>query len=154
MNMYALNCVSKVVAVAAAEAALLAAGGAVVHVSSVSSVIPSEMYMPYATAMAAVDHVVKSQAIGYAGRGVRVNSVNPAVIVTPLAETMVKGLGTSVAGAFALVHPVKRVGTVEETAEAIAFLADNSKSAFITGTCLMVDGGCAVSTWWTADKMK
>jgi len=154
MNMYALNCVSKVIAVAAAEHALLAAGGAIVHVSSAISAIPAEAFMPYAAAMAAVDHVTKSQAIGYAGRGVRVNSVNPATVATPLSETMVKGSGASLDEAFARLHPVGRVGRAEEVAEAIAFLADNERAGFVTGTCLMVDGGAAVSTWWTADKMK
>lgn len=41
-------------------------------------------------------------------------------------------------------HALGRAGTIEETSQAIAFLANNDQSSFITGTCLLVDGGKAV----------
>lgn len=78
--------------------------------------------------------------------GVRSNAVNPALIVTQfhlrlgMSEEAYEAFKEKAKGT----HPLGRAGTVEETSSAIAFLADNDKASFITGSCLLVDGGKAV----------
>lgn len=95
---------------------------------------------------AALDQFTRCVALELAPQGVRVNSVNPAVIVTEFHRRM--GMNETSyqeylqkAGA---AHALGRVGTVDETARAIAFLASNEMSSFVTGTLLAVDGGKAI----------
>lgn len=78
--------------------------------------------------------------------GVRSNAVNPAFIVTQFHLRL--GMSEDAYEKFKdrakETHALGRAGTIEETSNAIAFLADNEKASFITGTCLLVDGGKAV----------
>lgn len=96
--------------------------------------------------LAALNQFTRCVALELASQGVRVNAVNPAVIVTNFQRTA--GLDETSYQAFLKkaeeTHALGRVGTVEETARAIAFLASNDMSSFITGTLLAVDGGLAI----------
>lgn len=75
--------------------------------------------------------------------GIRVNSINPAVIRTPIFQTI--GLPTEVSEKmfeeYKTQYPVGRIGEVADTSAAIAFLADNKQASFLTGILLSVDGG-------------
>jgi NAD(P)-dependent dehydrogenase (short-subunit alcohol dehydrogenase family) len=95
---------------------------------------------------AAVDQFTRCVALELAPQGVRVNAVNPAVIITEFHRRM--GMEEASYQAYLKrsgeTHALGRVGTVDETARAIAFLASNEMSSFITGTLLAVDGGKAI----------
>ena len=77
-------------------------------------------------------------ALEYAGRGVRVNAVNPGYILTPLLDTVTED--PQAVSFLESLHPMGRLGQPEEIAAAAAFLASDDAS-FITGVALPVDGG-------------
>ena len=93
-----------------------------------------------------MDQFTRCAALDLAPQGVRVNSVNPAVIITEFHRRL--GMDEITYQEYlkksSETHALGRVGTVDETARAIAFLASNEISSFITGTTLAVDGGKAV----------
>lgn len=125
---------------------LIASKGNIVNISSVVGLRSFPGILAYSISKAAVDQLTKCVALELAPKGVRVNSVNPAVIITEFQKRM--GIGEAAYQEFLesaqKAHALGRVGTVEETSHAIAFLASNEASSFITGTTLAVDGGRAI----------
>ncbi len=116
--------------------------GNVVNVSSVNGLRAFPGVLAYCMSKAALDQFTKVTALELASQGVRVNSVNPGVIVTNLQkrggldeEAYAKLLERS-----KTTHALGRAGEPVEAANAIAFLASDA-STFITGTNLPVDGG-------------
>lgn len=97
-------------------------------------------------ARAAVDNLTKTMAIEWAEHGVRVNSVAPGVIYSPSAAANYK---TPILLGAAPHIPAKRLGTVEEVSSVVCFLLSPG-SAYITGTCVRVDGGHSLhgNTGW------
>jgi NAD(P)-dependent dehydrogenase (short-subunit alcohol dehydrogenase family) len=127
----------------AARSALIESRGCVVNFSSVLASRPAAGLGPYSAAKAAVDMITQTAALELAPHGVRVNCVAPATIQTSFHEAA--GMSPEAAAAYyaasASTHPVGRVGTPADVAAAVLFLADSSKSGFITGTTLQIDGG-------------
>lgn len=118
--------------------------GNIVNISSVVGLRSFAGSLAYCMSKAAVDQFTRCVALELAPMGVRVNSVNPAVIITEFQRRY--GMDETVYQEFLKTsgrdgHALGRVGTVEETSHAIAFLACNETSSFITGTTLAVDGG-------------
>jgi NAD(P)-dependent dehydrogenase (short-subunit alcohol dehydrogenase family) len=126
----------------AAAPHLVARRGAVVNVSSVAGLRSFPGILSYAVSKAAVDQLTRCAALDLAARGVRVNAVNPGVVVTELHRR--GGMGEEQYAAFLNrakeTHPLGRPGRVEEIAELIAFLASN-RSSWITGETVAIDGG-------------
>jgi NAD(P)-dependent dehydrogenase (short-subunit alcohol dehydrogenase family) len=98
--------------------------------------------LAYAVSKAAVDQLTRCAALELAARGVRVNAVNPGVVVTNLHRR--SGMGEEQYAAFLErskeTHPMGRAGTPEEIADLIAFLA-SPNSGWITGETISIDGG-------------
>lgn len=116
--------------------------GNIVNVSSVAGLKSMKATLSYCVSKAALDQFTKCVAIDLASKGIRVNSINPAMIRTPILEKT--GLNASeveqrieVGKSF---HPIGRIGETSDTSAAIAYVASDSAS-FITGTLLPVDGG-------------
>jgi meso-butanediol dehydrogenase / (S,S)-butanediol dehydrogenase / diacetyl reductase len=113
--------------------------GAIVNVSSVSSLRAGIAAAAYSAAKAAVNQFTMCAAMEAAPYNVRVNVVAPGAVQTPGldASTMKnKAMQDAMAGAI----PMQRIGSPEEIAQAICFLASDD-AAFITGVVLPVDGG-------------
>lgn len=123
-----------------------AEGAAIVHVSSVQGHANQNNVLAYATTKGAIHALTRAMAVDCASDGIRVNSVSPGSIRTPLLEYSASQLtrdGKSVEdmiAEFGHSHPVGRVGTTAETSALIAFLCSDA-AAFITGADMLVDGG-------------
>lgn len=117
-------------------------GGAIVAVGSVQSIAAIESSAAYVTSKHGLLGLVRSLALDYAAENIRVNCVLPGSIDTPMLR-WAAGLSAEPEAMLAKLqrrHPLGRLGTPEEVANAIAFLASDWAS-FITGAALLVDGG-------------
>lgn len=113
-------------------------GGVIVNNSSVHEIIPKPIYLPYSISKGGLENLTKTLALEYAGRGIRVNSVGPGAIVTPINEAWINN---PAARAEVESHiPMGRPGTAEEIAGVFAFLASDEAS-YITGQTLFACGG-------------
>ncbi|XP_056014942.1 3-oxoacyl-[acyl-carrier-protein] reductase FabG-like [Ostrea edulis] len=113
--------------------------GNIVNVSSIAGIRAIAGCLSYCMSKSAIDQFTKCTAIELAPKQVRVNSVNPGVIITNIFKTC--GLDEKEFLEHSrTTHPLGRSGEVEEVANAIAFLASESAS-FITGVQLPIDGG-------------
>jgi 3-oxoacyl-[acyl-carrier protein] reductase len=107
--------------------------GRVVNVASVVGLHANAGQANYAASKAGVIGFTKTVAVEVARRGVTVNAVAPGLIETALAEEVIEG-------EMAKAIPARRIGTPEEVAACIRFLASDQAS-YVTGTTLTVDGG-------------
>ena len=111
-------------------------GGAIVNTSSILGLVADGGALPYVAAKHGITGMTKAAAISYADKKIRINSVHPGYIDTPLLGTLPK---EALAGIIAL-HPMGRLGTAHEVADLVLFLL-SEKSTFITGSAHLVDGG-------------
>jgi Tropinone reductase 1 len=116
----------------------LSRGGAVVNLSSVGGIVALRSGAPYAMTKAALIQLTKNLACEWAEDGIRVNCVAPWYIDTPLARPVLDD--PAVLAEIVAATPMRRVGTAEEVAGAVAFLCLPA-SSYVTGQCLAVDGG-------------
>ncbi len=117
-------------------------GGSIVNVASVLGLVGATDSSVYVASKAAVRLMSKSDALTYAKEGIRVNVVSPGYIWTSLLEGALKSKGDIEKSGAELValHPAGRLGTAEEIAYAILYLASD-ESSFVTGSDLVIDGG-------------
>lgn len=110
--------------------------GSIVNMGSILAHVGQMNSTAYSAAKAAVVNFTRSQALTYAQRGIRINSISPGYVQTPLIHKLPKETVTAMVAR----HPMGRLAEPEEIAEAIVFLLSD-KASFITGTDLAVDGG-------------
>lgn len=122
--------------------------GSIVLMGSDQSFIGKKNSFAYGAIKGAIGQMTKSLALDYANHNIRVNCVCPATIDTKLSQNALsnwayKELNGNLEKAYQLEnkeHPIGRIGTPQEVAEAVYFLASDHAS-FITGTLLPIDGG-------------
>ena len=117
-------------------AMLASGGGSIVNMSSILGLVAEGSAVPYTTAKHGVSGMTKATAVLYAKQGVRVNSVHPGYIDTPL----LSGMGDEVRAALISAHPLGRLGKAEEVAEVACFLLSD-RASNVTGSQYVVDGG-------------
>ena len=119
----------------------LAKGGVVINISSQMGHIGSPNRTVYCMNKHAIEGLTKAMAVELASQGIRVNSVGPTFVDTPLVRKIVD---TAEKQEFVISKiPLGRMATVQDVAAAVLYLASPA-AAMVTGTCLLVDGG------WTA----
>lgn len=121
-------------------------GGAIVNISSVQGFNCQQNVAAYVASKGAIHALTRAMALDHADQGIRVNSISPGSVRTPILEHAARtygGEGVSVEQAFArfgAAHPLGRIGEPQEVAELVAFLASD-KAAFCTGSDYKIDGG-------------
>jgi glucose 1-dehydrogenase len=141
-----VNLVAPLVTAQACLPLLEKASGAIVNVASVHAAATSEKISAYAASKGGLVALTKAMSLELAGAGIRVNAVLPGAVDTPM---LAAGLARASDGlslperlsAFGKRHPLGSVGRPDDIARAVEYLADNERSAFVTGTTLAVDGG-------------
>ncbi len=117
------------------------AGGVIVNMSSIAGLVASAS-AAYTASKHAVIGLTKSAALIYADQGIRINSVCPASIHTPMFDRYAQQTPDQVE-VWKASHPVGRIGRADEVADAVLWLSSDG-SQFVTGSSLVIDGG------WTA----
>ncbi len=112
-------------------------GGSIVNIASILGMAGTQKSPAYVAAKHGVVGLTKATALEYAAKNIRVNSVGPGYINTPL---VMNALDEATRGFLVGLHPIGRLGESEEVAELILWLA-SQKSSFVTGSYYPVDGG-------------
>lgn len=112
-------------------------GGAIVNTSSIAGLIGIENLSAYVASKHGVAGLTKSAAIEYGKQGIRINSVHPGYILTPL---IARWTDTDLKSELEKLHPIGRLGEPKEIAEVVAFLLSD-KASFVSGSQIVVDGG-------------
>lgn len=112
-------------------------GGSLIQISSATATIMLNDHAAYMGTKAGTDHVIRCIANEFGGQGIRANSISPGITATPMtaAAQATPGLFEAFVGSY----PLGRVGTSEDIAAAVAWLA--SDECFMTGQNLQVNGG-------------
>lgn len=120
--------------------------GAFVFVSSINAAFATPGQGAYAATKAALDSVVRTAALELSADGVRVNSVRPASVDTPLLRAGLAANADPVSALAANIqrHPLGRIGTIDDVVGLVLFLASD-EAAWITGQSWMIDGGASVT---------
>lgn len=110
--------------------------GSIVNCASILGVFGQSQTAAYSSAKGGVVNLTRALAIESAAKGIRVNTVSPGYIDTPLISALPKEMLEQLIG----LHPIGRLGKADEVANAVVFLLSDEAS-FITGANLLVDGG-------------
>ena len=113
-------------------------GGAIVNISSMAGISAYTRSLPYAVSKAGVIHFTLGAASQYTSKGIRINCIAPGTVDTPQARGS-SGSAEALRN-IAETHPMKRLGSPEDIADAILFLASDEAS-YISGETIIVDGG-------------
>ena len=117
--------------------AMLKTGGSIINVASILGQAGTRFSPAYVAAKHGVVGLTKAAALEYADKNIRINSIGPGYIKTPL---VMNSLDESALNTLVGLHPIGRLGESKEIAELILWLA-SSKSSFVTGAYYPADGG-------------
>lgn len=120
-----------------------AGGGSIVNLSSIYGLVSAPDVPAYHASKGAVRLMAKTDALLYAQDGIRVNSVHPAFIWTPMVEGFARQKGMEPEAfreQLESLHPIGHVGEPDDIAWGIVYLA-SKESKFVTGSELVIDGG-------------
>ena len=125
-------------------------GGAIINMASAQGHIGLDGWTAYAGAKGAVMSMTRQMAVEFGPHNVRINSISPGTINTPMNVQVIADLGDHVARAWVKMHPIGRIGEPAEIAEAAIYLASDA-AAFTTGIDLRVDGGLTAAPRYVPD---
>lgn len=120
-----------------------AGGGSIINLSSIAGLIGVGGIAPYHASKGAVRLMTKNDAITYAPEQIRVNSIHPGYIWTPMVENHLRATSDDLEAAkvaAGAVHPIGHMGEPDDIAWAVVYLASD-EAKFVTGAELVVDGG-------------
>ena len=130
-------------------------GGVIINTASVQGLQSQPLVPPYAASKGGILSLTRQMSLDYAKDNIRVLAVCPGSIDTPMlraAAGVVGGDPDEVVGQWGAAHPIGRVGTGQDIANAVLFLASD-KASFMTGENVNVDGGyMALGAWATAAR--
>jgi glucose 1-dehydrogenase len=112
--------------------------GVILNNSSVHEIIPKPKYLPYSISKGGMENLTKSLALEYAADGIRVNSVGPGAVVTPINKAWIDN--PKARGEVESHIPMSRPATADEIASVFAFLASDDAS-YVTGQTIFACGG-------------
>lgn len=118
-------------------AMLASGGGSIVNIASILGKAGTKGSPAYVAAKHGVIGLTEAAALEYAGQQIRINSIGPGYIVTPL---LTNTLDEATMKALVTLHPMGRMGTAEEVAE-LALWLNSDKASFVTGSYYNIDGG-------------
>ena len=124
--------------------------GSIINMASAQGHIGLDGWTAYAGAKGAVMSMSRQMAVEFGPHNVRVNSISPGTINTPMNVEVIAELGEHVARAWVKMHPIGRIGLPEEVAEAAVYLASDA-AGFTTGIDLRVDGGLTAAPRYVPD---
>jgi NAD(P)-dependent dehydrogenase (short-subunit alcohol dehydrogenase family) len=121
-------------------------GGAIINISSVRAFVSYPGGAAYDSSKAALIAFTRALALDHGKDGIRVNAICPGYIDTPMTDEWLKTVPDrhETMRQLLAVHPLGRIGTPRDIAEAALFLASGA-ACFITGTALVVDGGMSTA---------
>lgn len=117
-------------------AMLASDGGSIVNISSILGKVGSKGSAAYVAAKHGVIGLTKAAALEYADQKIRINSIGPGYIMTPMLNVLDDAARKAAVG----LHPIGRLGTAEEVAE-LALWLNSDKASFVTGSYYNIDGG-------------
>ncbi len=119
-----------------------AGGGSIVNLSSIYGLVGAADAPPYHASKGAVRLMSKTDALIYAGDKIRVNSIHPGFIWTPMVQHFLDDSGAPVEGRKAVdaMHPLGHMGDADDIAWGAVYLASD-EAKFVTGAELVIDGG-------------
>lgn len=119
-----------------------AGGGSIINLSSIYGLVSAPDVPPYHASKGAVHLMTKTDALIYAPERIRVNSIHPGFIWTPMVEGFLESQGDVAQGRSATdaLHPLGHIGEPDDVAWGCVYLASD-EAKFITGTELVIDGG-------------
>jgi NAD(P)-dependent dehydrogenase (short-subunit alcohol dehydrogenase family) len=119
-----------------------AGGGSIINLSSIYGLVGAPDAPPYHASKGAVRLMSKTDALIYAPDRIRVNSIHPGFIWTPMVEHFLEGAEDPAAGRKAVdaLHPLGHVGEPDDIAWGVVYLASD-EAKFVTGAELVIDGG-------------
>ena len=118
-------------------AILSSGGGSIVNIASILGKVGAKGSSAYVAAKHGVIGLTEAAALEYADKNIRINSIGPGYIITPL---LTKTLDDAAMKALVTMHPMGRLGNSEEVAE-LALWLNSDKASFVTGAYYNVDGG-------------
>ena len=126
--------------------------GSIINMASAQGHIGLDGWTAYAGAKGAVMSMTRQMAVEFGPHNVRVNSISPGTINTPMNERLIAQFGDTLSKAWVKMHPLGRIGHPAEVAEAAVYLASDA-AGFTTGIDLRVDGGLTAAPRYVPDLL-